>query len=334
MATSNASPELPTLRTFRPGGTTTIYAYYDGRTCPWQSSNWYDETLALGVASYSIIDGNTALLFDAGLTPAHGAHMLAHVRSLGADSVTTVYSHFHADHIAGASALRETKIVAHKGTYERLKKDAENLRNPGEGEGPSIDVVLPTETYEMTLSIQVGSITVELHNFHIHTADSTLLFIPESGLVFAGDMLEDTVTYLSDAEDLEKHIQELGRMAQLPIKKILPAHGCPDRIRAGGFDKSLIDTTVRYLTALSEPVEKPAAWEKTLEEVMKDDLAAGKLVYCQAYEGVHHENIESIKEIREENSAIDTTKSWDKQPDICNLSSYYTGQTINDRRES
>ncbi|KAJ4354236.1 uncharacterized protein N0V89_005970 [Didymosphaeria variabile] len=309
MANSNHSPELPTLRTFRPGGTTGIYAYYDGRTCPWHSSNWYDETLALGVASYSIIGGDAALLFDAGLTPAHAAHMLAHVRSLGANSVITVYSHFHADHIAGASALRETRILAHRGTYERLEKDAEKLRDPDEGEGPSIDVVLPTETYEKTLSLQIGSIKVELHNFHIHTADSTLLFLPESGLVFAGDMLEDTATYLSEPKDLKKHLRELERMAQLPIKKILPAHGCPDRIKAGGFDKSLIDTTVRYLAALDEPVEEPVAWAKKLEEVVKDDLVAGRLIYCQAYEGVHRENIEYMKEIREESTAINTTKN-------------------------
>ncbi|KAL5421322.1 hypothetical protein PMIN06_007227 [Paraphaeosphaeria minitans] len=126
------------LRTFRPNGTTGVYAYYDGRTCPWHESNWYEETLALGVATYSIISGNSAVLFDAGLTPAHAAHMLAHVRSLGATDISTVYSHFHSDHIARASALRETKIIAHKNTFERLKQDEQKLRNPDEDEGPSV----------------------------------------------------------------------------------------------------------------------------------------------------------------------------------------------------
>ncbi|KAF2446492.1 Zn-dependent hydrolase [Karstenula rhodostoma CBS 690.94] len=309
MATANDSTVVPTLRTFRPDGTTGIYAYYDGRTCPWHSSNWYDETLALGVATYSIISGSTAVLFDAGLTPAHAAHMLAHVRSLGATTISTVYSHFHSDHVAGASALRETKIIAHKGTYDRLKKDEQKLRNPGKDEGPSIDVVLPMETYENSLSLQVGNIKVELHNFQIHTTDSTLLFLPESGLVLAGDMLEDTVTYISEPQDLHKHLRELERMAQWPIKKILPAHGSPDRIEAGGFDKSLIDATIRYLKAMDEPVEAPVAWIKKLDQVVKDDLVAGRLVYCDAYEGVHQENIESMKDLREETVGNLNTKS-------------------------
>jgi glyoxylase-like metal-dependent hydrolase (beta-lactamase superfamily II) len=296
------SSSLPTLRCFRPHGTTGIHAYYDGRTCPWHSSNWYDETLALGVATYSIVSGDSALLFDAGLTPAHAEYMLAHVRSLGAVNVTTVYSHFHSDHIAGASALRGTRILAHRKTKERLVKEEDGLRHPGEDGGPSIDVVLPGETYEKSLAVQIGDIKVELHNFNIHTEDSTLLFLPDEGLLFAGDMLEDTVTYMSEPENLAVHLRELERMEQLPIKRILPAHGSPERIEAGGFDASLIAATIGYLKALDEPVEKPVAWTKKLKDVVREDLDAGRLVYCEAYEGVHEENIESMKEIREENA--------------------------------
>ncbi|KAF1974619.1 Zn-dependent hydrolase [Bimuria novae-zelandiae CBS 107.79] len=295
-------PSLPTVHFFRPHGTTGIYAYYDGRTCSWHSSNWYDETLALGVATYSIVSGDSALLFDAGLTPVHAECMLAHVRSLGAKHVTTVYSHSHSDHVAGASSLKETKIIAHMGTKTILAKDAEKLRNPSEGEEPSIDVVLPTETYEKCMELPIGSIKVELHNFNIHTADPTLAFLPGSGLVLAGDMLEDTVTYVSVPEDIATHLQELKRMSKLRIGKILPAHGSPARIEAGGFVETLIGATIRYLKALYEPVDRPVAWSKKLKEVVKEDLDAGRLVYYEAYESVHEENIESIREIREENA--------------------------------
>lgn len=297
--TGSISPPA-TLRCFRPSGTTGIHAYYDGRTCPWHSSNWYDETLALGVATYSIVSGDSALLFDAGLTPAHAEYMLAHVRSLGAKDITTVYSHFHSDHIAGAASLKDTKIIAHDKTKERLIKEEDDLRNPGKDGGPSIDVMLPVKTYEKYKKLQIGSIKVELHNFNIHTEDSTLLFLPDSGVVFAGDMLEDTVTYMSEPENITTHIQELERMAQLSIRKILPAHGSPERIEAGGFDKSFIEATIRYLEALNEPVETPVAWTKTLREVAKEDLQSKNLIYCEAYEGVHKENIESMKELREE----------------------------------
>ena len=241
-------------------------------------------------------------MFDAGLTPAHAEFMLAHVRSLGAKSITTVYSHYHSDHIAGASSLSGTKIIAHRKTKQKLVEIADSLKNPDQGDGPSINVVLPEETYENSTVLHIGDIRVELYNFNIHTADSTLLFLPDSGLLFAGDMLEDTVTYISEPEGISTHLSELERMKELPIAKILPAHGSPERIEAGGFDASLIEATIRYLKVLNEPVESPVAWSQKLQDVVKADLESGKLLYCEAYEGVHEENVESIKELREETS--------------------------------
>lgn len=104
-------------------------------------------------------------------------------------------------------------------------------------------------------------------------------------------------------------------MAQLPIKKIFPAHGSPDRIKAGGFDKSLIDATIQYLKALDEPVKKPVAWERNLKDG-KDDLVAGRLIFFEAYEGLHQENIEFMKEIREESAANMTKRSGEGTNDI------------------
>ncbi|KAF2662363.1 Metallo-hydrolase/oxidoreductase [Lophiostoma macrostomum CBS 122681] len=304
---SKISSSLPTLRHFQPHGTTGIHAYYDGRTCPWHSSNWYDETLALGVATYSIVSGDSALLFDAGLTPAHAEYMLTHVRSLGAVHITTVYSHYHSDHIAGASALQETRIIAHARTKEKLAHSAEELRNPGPDDGPSIDVVLPAETYEERMTLRIGSVQVELLNFEIHTQDSTALFLPAEGLLFAGDMLEDTVTYVAEPEHLGTHLRELERLAGVPVKRILPAHGCPRRIEEGGFGKEFIEATGRYLRKLDEPVEEPGAWTRKVRDVVREDLEGGVLVFCEAYEGVHEENVEALKEIREESKGSSPT---------------------------
>ena len=52
-----------------------------------------------------------------------------------------------------------------------------------------------------------------------------------------GDTLEDTVTYISEPEHIERHIDELDRLSTFPIEKILPNHGAPDRIAEGGYDK-------------------------------------------------------------------------------------------------
>ena len=89
------------------------------------------------------------------------------------------------------------------------------------------------------------------------------------------------------------------RLKTLPIRKILPAHGSPDRIKAGGYDTTFIDATLRYIRAVDEPVALPKAWNQTLQEVVKEDVEAGNLIYFAQYEVVHQSNVEGIQEVRQ-----------------------------------
>jgi cyclase len=299
MKKSIRSPEerLATIRILEPGPEG-IYAYYDGRVggrLVSERPNTIDDgAFVLGVATYAIVSRSEALMFDAGITPEHAKFMLEHVKSLGATRFTLVYSHFHSDHIAGATALKQATIISHIGTHAHLSERKEELAKGI----PPIEVVLPTQTYETSMTLQVGDRIVELHNFNIHTADGTILFLPQNGLLFAGDTLEDTVTYIDDAANLPTHQKELKRMAKLPIKNILPAHGCPDRIAAGGYELSFIDATLRYIQAVDQPVPEPGAWKQNLKGVVSTDLDAGHLKFYEEYESVHQSNVLSIQDHR------------------------------------
>jgi cyclase len=296
---------LATLRIIEPGPEG-IFSYYDGRVSgrliSKEENTIDDGAFVLGVSTYSIVSGSEALLFDAGITPEHAGFMLNHVKSLGATEITVVYSHIHSDHIAGAVALKEATIISQAETEVQLKEKRNELAKGI----PPIEVVLPTQTYEKTMALQVGKRRVELHNFNIHTTDGTILFLPEEGILFAGDTLEDTATYINDVGSLSTHVQELKRMAQLPIFKILPAHGSPDRIAAGGYDPSFIDATMQYIQAMDEAVAEPAAWKQRLKEVVSADLEAGNLTYFEAYQNVHLKNVSQIRVYRQEQEALST----------------------------
>ncbi|KAF1954315.1 Metallo-hydrolase/oxidoreductase, partial [Byssothecium circinans] len=298
-AAGNATATIRTLEP-QPG----IFAYYDGRTGERFASedpNWLDDgAFTLGVATYSIVSGTEALLFDAAITPEHAKFMLDHVKSLGVTKVTTVYSHFHNDHIAGATELQRSNATVTSTLIGQTKTNTTLIRNTEAlaRDFPPITAVLPTQTYDKNLTVQVGNRTVELHNFNVHTPDGTILFLPQDGVLFAGDTLEDTATFIADASSLDTHQKELNRMATLPIKKILPAHGSPDRIAAGGYERTFIDATLRYIQAVNEPVAQPAAWNKTLREVVAKDVAEGNLIYFGEYEDVHRSNVQSVQEVR------------------------------------
>ena len=86
------------------------------------------------------------------------------------------------------------------------------------------------------------------------------------------------------------HIGELERMGSWPIHRILPNHGAPDRIAAGGYEMSLIAANKRYLERLAK-----ASSEERLTDFIADDIASGAVTYFEPYEAVHQENIAAVK---------------------------------------
>lgn len=297
-----AGDPLATLRILNPYPG--IYAYYDGRTGDrfWsQEPNWLDDgAFTLGVTTYSIIDGNEAVLYDSHITTDHANAMLKHVKSLGVNKTTMVYSHFHNDHIAGGIAFANVStIVGNDITFATIQRNARFL----ERDDPPIKAVLPTSLYNdsSTITIGPGKTAIELHHFDIHTPDGTVVYLPKQKLLFAGDTLEDTATFIADPEKLPKHVAELDRMFQSfpsDTVRILPAHGSPDRIAAGGYDAKFINATINYIRKVNEPVARPAAWTQPLSEVVSSDVESGTLIYFGQYEAVHQSNVQGIQEAR------------------------------------
>ncbi|KAK2001467.1 beta-lactamase domain-containing protein [Colletotrichum falcatum] len=210
--------------------------------------------------------------------------------------MSLVISHFHNDHIAGTEIFAKggANIVGNDVTAQTVKHRAQSLA----ADDPPIQAVPPTDLYTVTKALQVGNLSVELHNFQIHTPDGTVLWIPSKQLLFAGDTVEDTATFISDAKSLSTHQKELQRMKTFPISKILPAHGEPNRIAAGGYNATFIDATLRYIDAMTEDVTQPVAWTQPLSQVVAADVASGELIYFGQYEEVHKSNADSIRRSR------------------------------------
>ncbi len=278
-----------------------IFAYYDGRIAGKrlysEGPNWLDDgAFSLGIASYAIVDGNEALVYDTHISLDHARAIRAHLEGLGVAKITVVLSHFHNDHIAGNEVFADCEIVANSATASLLEAEKPRIAT----RLPKIEpVVMPNTLFDGTLTITVGSRVVELHEFNIHSADATVLWLPKERLLFAGDTLEDTVTYMTDPAALPVHLDELRRLSSFPIAKILPCHGDPDRILTGGYEPSFIDATIRYVEAMNEDVAEPEIWNQALSEAVGQDVKSGALIYIPAYEEVHASNIALLKAYRD-----------------------------------
>lgn len=270
-----------------------IFAYYDGRIAGKrlysERPNWLDDgAYTLGTASYAIVDGDEALVYDTHISTAHARFIRQHLAGLGIGKITVVLSHWHADHVAGNEVFEDCEIIALELTARALEENRRRL----ETRDPQIKpLIMPNRLFTTSLPLSIGRRSVELHHFDIHSADGNVLWLADMGVLFAGDTLEDPISYLAEEDRLSVHIAELERMRTWPIRRILPNHGSAERIAAGGYLPELIDANKRYLERLTRDSEVLRSGQSLLKDFVSDDLAAGANEYYEAYEAVHRRNI-------------------------------------------
>ena len=283
-----------TMRVFWPAPH--ILAFYDGRipgVRAWsETPNWLDDgAFTLGIASYAIIDGDDALVYDTHMSLAHAAIVRRTVEAAGARSIRVVLSHWHTDHIAGNAVFADCPIIANAETARLMEEHREDLaqRDP-----PIHPLVMPTHIFEGSLALTVGRIEATLLQFEIHSADATVIFLRDRRLLLAGDTLEDSVTYVAEPARLAAHLLELDRLATLPVVHILPSHGAPDIIERGGYGKELILATQRYVERLLACREDTVLAKQDLQAFAADLFAEGWVRYQPAYEPVHRQNVQCV----------------------------------------
>jgi cyclase len=221
------------------------------------------------------------------------------VSGLGVTRIRVVLSHWHLDHIAGNAVFDDVEMIANRRTLEHLRTHAEAIESgTSSGPPPISPLVLPGTTFEDRLRLDVGTLQVDLLHLNIHSDDATVAFLPASGLLLAGDTLEDSVTYVNEPGDFEAHLADLQRLEQLAVTRILPNHGDPDVIAAGGYGPELIGATRRYVTDLMRCPSDPALRSAGLREFIDSQLEEGSLTYFAAYEDVHRQNIKRVMEER------------------------------------
>jgi glyoxylase-like metal-dependent hydrolase (beta-lactamase superfamily II) len=276
-----------------------VYAFYDGRVEGHRFStepNWVDAgALSLGIASYAIVDGHEAVVYDTHISVEHARHIRALLEAEGVTRFTVVLSHWHLDHVAGTEAFADCEVVACARTHELLAEhrtaiEAGTLEGP-----PAIDpLVLPTRVFTDREEIAVGAVSLELIHTHIHSEDAAMIWLPASRVLLCGDTLEDTVTYVDEPELFDVHLANLDQLRALGAERILPNHGDPDVIAAGGYPPGLIDATEDYIRALQRSRTDPVVRSQTLRDFIAPSLASGALHYHPDYEDVHQHNIELV----------------------------------------
>jgi glyoxylase-like metal-dependent hydrolase (beta-lactamase superfamily II) len=283
-----------TMRVLRPYPH--VFAFYDGRIEGVRAyspePNWLDDgAYALGICSYAIVDGAQALVYDTHISLDHARLIRLALEAQGVSSIRVLLSHWHDDHVAGNEVFADCEIIASAGTLSALTAHREAMEHAAP---PIKPLVMPNGILDGDTTIQVGGIAVEIRHVDIHSFDAAVMVLPASDLLFAGDTLEDPITYVAEPDRLKIHLADLARMASWNVGRILPNHGRADIIAAGGYDASFIDATRFYVEKLlALECGKPLG-DHDLQNFAAEMFGTGAVTYFAPYEDVHRRNVEAV----------------------------------------
>jgi cyclase len=289
------------LRVLRPAPN--IYAFYDGRVEGYRyaaGENWVDDgAFSLGIASYAIVDGEEALIYDTHVSVEHGAFIRKTLEGNGVKKFMVVLSHWHLDHVAGTAAFADCAIISNRRTADYLKKHRNAIENGTSSGPPAIKpLIMPTQTFEERMQMKVGKTYVDLIEANIHSDDATVLWLGAERILLAGDTMEDTVTYVGEPENFDIHLKDLDRLWTLNPERILPNHGDPEIIALGGYEKTLIRANQQYIRMLKRCVGEPELRVKPLSEIINGPLEAGWVNLFEPYEAIHRQNVDVVLAVK------------------------------------
>ncbi len=277
-----------------------LLAFYDGRPPEAarrpEAENWMDSSaLNVGVATYVIYRGNAALVYDTYPSTQEAQWVRDYLTKAGIRHFTLVNSHWHLDHVGGNAVYADIDRIGTKKTIQRLAAKKASIENGTEWGAPAVKpLVAPNIGIESDTDYRIEDLRIELRPVNIHSEDGLVIYLPDDRILLAGDTLEDTVTFVSEPEQIATHYQNLQKMKQWSIGQIFPNHGNPDVISHGGYQTTLIDATMHYLRELALHAHDADFLSGTLEHYVGDSVSKGWVSIWWAYRDAHQTNLKRV----------------------------------------
>lgn len=187
-------------------------------------------------------------------------------------------THYHGDHVFGNQAFEDCEIVAHRLLKEKMKENLRTVWAPGNLEKmmeevrrsrperawlyEGLRIVLPTRVFEERFTLD----GVEMIHMGGHTAGSSVVYIADDRLMFAGDLVfAETFPWAGDpTANPDTWIEAFKAILAMDIETIVPGHGplC---------DKSEIKTQLDWFEAVRDEMKRLIAEGASMEEAVGHD---------------------------------------------------------------
>ena len=194
-----------------------------------------DQTLGL------VVGDTHCLVIDTGTDEVHGASMAAAVRFVTPLPWSVVITHAHFDHFFGTNAFLPSSVIAHERCRSAILADGDMQRRSwsarfrSEGTAEQADrlatakLVAPNEVINSSVFLDLGRRRVTLtHPGPAHTDHDVFVHVPDAGVVFAGDLVEQGAP---PSVGPDSHVSDwpaaLDAILALNPAIVVPGHGDP-----------------------------------------------------------------------------------------------------------
>ncbi len=218
----------------------------------------------------AVVGAGGAVVVDTRATHRQADELLADFRSLTRAPISVVNTHHHWDHTFGNARFLPAPIWGHDRCAEVLRSGGETMRRRLMAELPELaaelgraEIVPPTHTFDEIATLDLGDRKVELRYLgHGHTDNDIVALVPDAGVMFAGDLLENGAPpSFGDAYPLAWSETVGERLLPLVRDVVIPGHGMP----AG---RDFAERQAGELALLAELLRSSLSGVIGLEEVM------------------------------------------------------------------
>jgi glyoxylase-like metal-dependent hydrolase (beta-lactamase superfamily II) len=219
-----------------------------------------------------VVGDRSVLVIDTAMGPRNGERILAEARRLGGERrLLLTTTHFHPEHAFAAQSFSDATYVCNAAQAEEMAAKGPEYIEMFSGFGPGlaelladVELVAPDVTYEgARAQLDLGGVIVQLINIgRAHTRGDQVVFLPESGVLFAGDLAEDHFLPIFPDEDADGllWLDALDRLEALSPRIVVGGHG-----EVG--DVGLIAAERDYLVAVRDRVAALRADGVPLEQI-------------------------------------------------------------------
>jgi len=142
---------------------------------------------------------------------------------------TLVNTHHHGDHTNGNCLFADARVVGHRNCREGVRAQVIGGLEPvfGAVDWGDLEIRPPTVVFDDRLDVYAGERRIELHYIGTpaHTTGDVVAWLPDDGVLFAGDLVFNGGTPFVLMGSVEGAIEACARVRAFGATTIVPGHG-------------------------------------------------------------------------------------------------------------